>query len=90
MRAEEHNPFGDHNESDRGDDGMQDDMAPQFGMPPPHVGRENVQPGNYGPGYQPNSSYNNGHNAVAGSKAVQDNYGHDEDYDEEKVVRKPT
>lgn len=89
LRAEEHNPFDDHNESDRGEDRMQDDMAPQFGMPPSNMGKENVQPGSYRPGYQSNSSYSNGHNAVAGSKAVHNGYGHDEDYDEEEVVRKP-
>lgn len=88
MQGEEQNPFGDHNETDRADDSLQAPMAPQFGMPPPNIGRENVQPGSYRPGYQPSSSYSNGQNAAAGSKAVHDDYGQD-DEEEEDVVRKP-
>ncbi len=86
MQAEEQNPFGDQHDTERGD-GMQAPIVPRFGTPPPNMGRENIQPGGYSSGYQPSSTYSNGQNAVAGSKAMHDDYGQDEE--EEEVVRKP-
>ncbi|KAK4695985.1 hypothetical protein P7C71_g1858, partial [Lecanoromycetidae sp. Uapishka_2] len=86
MHAEEQNPFGDQDESDRVDDDPHAPMAPEFGMPPPSLGMENAQPG-YQQGYQSSSNYSNGHNAVAGSNAVHDDYEHDDEGEE--IVRKP-
>lgn len=85
---EEQNPFGDQHEAGRAEDGLHARPASQFGLPPLNVGRENIPPGDYRPGYQPSSSYSNVQSAVAGSKATRDDYAEDGG-DEEELIRKP-
>lgn len=53
--SEEQNPFGDHNE--RADD-LPPPLAPNYGLPPSTVGKENDQGAVYRPGSQQPSSYN--------------------------------
>ena len=83
-QTDEQNPFGDQH-AEMND--LQAPMAPQYGMPPPSLGKEHDQGTVYRPGQQSTPGYAGDQAMVGNSRGLA--RADESDGDEEEVVRKP-